>query len=68
MGFVIGPAASVIIEGVLQAAADGRPWKVKAYRMRKFPVQRLHSEVLPRGVEPEARTRELLDELAPPLA
>lgn len=68
VGFVVDLLASVIVEGVLQAAADGRPWKVKAYRMRKFPVQRLHSEVLPRGVEPEARMRELLDELAPPLA
>jgi hypothetical protein len=37
---------------------------VKVYRVRKFPVQRLHSEVLPRGVEPETRMRELLDEYA----
>jgi hypothetical protein len=37
---------------------------VKVYRMRKFPVQRLHPEVLQRGVEPETRMRELLDEYA----
>ena len=65
VGFVIDLVVSVVIEGVLQAAADGRPWKVKVYRMRKFPVQRLHAEVLPHGVEPEARMRALLDEYAP---
>jgi hypothetical protein len=38
---------------------------VKVYRVRKFPVQRLHSEVLPRGVEPGTRMHELLDEYVP---
>ncbi len=66
VGFVVELVVAVVLEGVLQAAADGRPWKVKVYRMRKFPVQKLHAEVLPRGAEPEARMRELLDEYAPP--
>jgi hypothetical protein len=44
------------------AAADDRPGKVRVDRMRRFPVQRLHADVLPRGVEPEFRMRELLDE------
>ena len=64
IGFVVDLVVAVVVEGVLQAAADGRPWKDKVYRMRKFPVQLLHSEVLPRGVVPEARMRELLDEFA----
>jgi hypothetical protein len=65
VGFVVDLVVSVVIEAVLEVAADGRPWKVKVYRMRKFPVQRLHAEVLPRGVEPEVRMRELLDQYAP---
>ncbi len=65
IGFVVDLVVSVVATAVVEVTADGRPWKVKVYRMRRFPVQRLHVEVLPRGVEPEARMRELLDRYAP---
>jgi hypothetical protein len=66
IGFVIDLVVTVVTNAVIEVAAEGRPWKVKVYRMRKFPVQRLYSEVLPRGVEPDDRMRELLDQYAPP--
>ncbi|MFW5470510.1 hypothetical protein ACOCJ4_10725 [Knoellia sp. CPCC 206435] len=42
-------------------ASDGRPWKVKVYRPR-LVNRRVHSEVLPRGQEPEARMHGLLEQ------
>ena len=60
-GTHLNPLATVLVE----LAAEGRPWKVKVYRRRRFFIQRLHAEVLPRGVEPEARMLELLDVHAP---
>jgi hypothetical protein len=66
IGVVIDLLVTVVTTAVVDGAAEGRPWKVKVYRMRRFPVQRLHSEVLPRGVEPEDRMRGLLDQFAPP--
>lgn len=59
--FVVRVVADMAIEG----AARGRPWKVKAYRTDGWIIRRLSHEVLPAGVEPEARMQELLDELAP---
>ena len=48
----------------VQGAAEGRPWKVKAYRRHGPFARRLHREVLPAGVEPETRMLDLLDDVA----
>lgn len=65
MGLVIDVVVSIVATVFVELAAEGRPWKVKVYRRRRFLIQRLHAEVLPRGVEPEARMLELLDVHAP---
>ena len=65
IGFLVDLVVSVVATAVVEGAAEGRPWKVKAYRKHGPFVRRLHREVLPSGVEPEGRMRELLDELAP---
>ena len=65
MGLVIDLVVSIVATVLVELAAEGRPWKVKVYRRRRFFIQRLHAEVLPRGVEPEARMLELLDVHAP---
>ncbi len=65
IGFLVDLVVSIVATAVVEGAAEGRPWKVKAYRKHGPFVRRLHREVLPRGVEPEARMRELLDQYAP---
>lgn len=65
MGLVIDLVVSILATVFAELAAEGRPWKVKVYRRRRFLIHRLHAEVLPRGVEPEARMLELLDVHAP---
>lgn len=65
MGLVVDLVVSIVATVLVEGAAEGRPWKVKVYRRRRFLIHRLHSEVLPRGVEPEARMLELLDVHAP---
>ncbi|MCE1180210.1 MAG: hypothetical protein LWW86_14455 [Micrococcales bacterium] len=62
-GLVVRAAAAIVVTALLETAAEGRPWKVKAYRRRGLFVVRLHSEVLPTGVEPEERMCEVLAEL-----
>ncbi len=66
IGFVVDLVVSVVATAVVEGAAEGRPWKAKAYRKHGPLVRRLHREVLLSGVEPEARMRELLDQYAPP--
>ncbi len=66
VGLIVDLVISVVATAVVDGAAAGRPWKVKAYRRHGPFNRRLHAEVLPRGVEPESRMRELLDEFAPP--
>ncbi|WP_404385818.1 hypothetical protein LL946_06115 [Knoellia locipacati] len=60
VGAVVGGIVGFVLDAAVDVAADGRPWKVKAYRRRRFVIQRLHKEVLPRGVQPEERMREVL--------
>lgn len=55
----------LLLGPVLRWLARGRPWKVAVYRDRRVLPKRLHREVLPRGVEPEARMLELLEQHAP---
>lgn len=61
VGTLVGLVVSVLLDAVVDVAADGRPWKVKAYRRRRLVIQRLHQEILPPGVQPEERMRQLLD-------
>ena len=65
VGLLIDLVISLVATAVIEVAAEGRPWKVKVYRRHGPFNRRLHQEVLPRGVEPEARMRELLDQYAP---
>lgn len=65
IGFVVELVLALVVTAVVEGAAEGRPWKVKVYRRHRMVSRRLHSEVLPRGVQPEARMHELLDEFAP---
>ena len=59
IGTIVGFFVAIVIEAAVDVAADGRPWKVKVYRPN-LVNRRVHSEVLPRGEEPEERMRELL--------
>ncbi len=61
IGTIVGFLASIVIDAAVDLAADGRPWKVKVYRPR-LVNRRVHSEVLPRGEDPEPRMRELLEQ------
>jgi hypothetical protein len=58
-------SSPLLLNTFVEAAATGRPWKVKAYRLGGPFPRRIHPERLPEGVEPEERMVELLDELAP---
>ena len=65
IGFLVDLVVSVVATAVVEGAAEGRPWKVKAYRKHGPFVRRLHREVLLSGVEPGARMRKRLDQYAP---
>jgi hypothetical protein len=62
---VVGLVVTFVADVVLEAIAGERPWKVKVYDRSGILLRRLHREVLPAGVAPEARMVELLDEYAP---
>ena len=62
---VVGLVVTFVADVVLEAIAGERPWKVKVYERGGIVLRRLHREVLPTGVDPEARMVELLDEYAP---
>lgn len=64
-GFFLELLANLVFTAILHSAAEHRPWKVKVYRLRGPFPRRIHSEVLPRGVEPDARLLELLERHAP---
>jgi len=55
----------MVATAVVEGAAEGRPWKVRAYRRHGPFVRRLHREVLLAGDGPETRKLELLDDHAP---
>jgi hypothetical protein len=65
LGFVLELLANLVFTAILRCTAEHRQWKVKVYRLRGPFPRRIHSEVLPPGVEPEARTGELLERYAP---
>jgi hypothetical protein len=66
IGFLAEVVVSLVLDAVLEGAAQGRPWKVKVYRLRGPFPRRLHAEVLPPQVtDPLPRMRELLDAYAP---
>lgn len=64
-GFVLELLANLVFTAALHSAAEHRPWKVKVYRLRGPFPRRIHSEVLPPGVEPDERMLELLERHAP---
>ncbi|MEO7269099.1 MAG: hypothetical protein ABIW49_07825 [Knoellia sp.] len=66
VGAVIGALLSLVLDAVVDVAADGRPWKVRVYRRGRLLIRRLHKEVLPAGVAPEVRMRELVGEFTGP--
>jgi hypothetical protein len=63
--FLMHLLTAVVLSILIDAAAEGRPWKVKAYRRHGPFARRIHSERLPAGVEPEERMAQLLDQFAP---
>ena len=66
IGFLAEIVVSLVLDAVFDGAAQGRPWKVKVYRLSGPFPRRLHAEVLPPEVtDPLPRMRELLDEYAP---
>ncbi len=66
VGFIIDLVLSIFIDAALDTAAEGRPWKIKAYRRHGPFVRRLHSEVLPHGEEPEERMLDVFHQFAGP--
>ena len=65
LSFIFQLIAAIVVDIIIDMAAEGRPWKVKAYRKHRAFFRKIHSERLPPGVEPEQRMAQLLDELAP---
>ena len=65
VGFLLELLANLIFTAILRSTAEHRQWKVKVYRLRGPFPRRIHSEVLPHGVEPEARMLEVLERHAP---
>ena len=65
LAFLLQLVAAIVLSILIDTAAEGRPWKVKAYRQHGPFPRRIHSERLPPGVEPEQRMTQLLDQFAP---
>ncbi|MBR7744750.1 hypothetical protein KC207_15745 [Phycicoccus sp. BSK3Z-2] len=60
VGVAVGMLVHGLGGGLLEASADRRPWKVRAYRVGRFTSRRVHAETLPADAAVDDRVAEIL--------